>query len=497
MTEKILNYHPDQGALGFEDVMLVPRHSDITSRYSEELTTSTTIARGLNPIGIPIISAGMDTVTGPQLAITLALQGGLGEVHRNNTPDEQAAIIREVKDRLRVVEDNPPVVRKEATILDVKQLLSKRKRGYVIVYEGDSFNGEFVGLATPRDLAAKEDDAPVSSVMTRRKRVKTVPQGTTLEQAVAFMKRHRLEKVPMVDEKGNFKGMYSMKDHSLYTKYPNAALDSAGRLMVGGAIGVKEIDVIRAHKLVEVGADVLFIDIAHGDSIHMERMMRRLKTGDDKVDVPIIIGNFAPDSEDLTEGEGVLFAYNIGADGIKVGVGPGFACKTRVVAGVGIPQITAIRNARVAMDKLQDKIPVIADGGVRIPHDVACAIAAGADAVMVGSLFAGTSDSPGEIITVDGRQMKMVRGMASAEVFNDRAKIGEVTTNADIYTHAAEGRTVLVPYTGETKAVIYELIGGLRSGMSYTNAHTICELQQAQSIRVTSAGSHEHTRSLG
>ncbi len=495
-TEKILYYDPKEGALGFEDVLISPRHSDITSRYSGELDLSTFVARGLK-LNIPIISAGMDTVTGAQMAITIALHGGLGEVHRNNSPEEQAAIIREVKDRLRVIEDKPPTVRKEATIFDVRKLLDKRKRGYVLVYEGDYFNGEFIGLATPRDLAAGKDDTPISLVMTPREKVKTVPIGTTLEQAVIFMRENRLEKVPLVDETGRLVGMYSMKDNELYSEYPNAALDSRGRLLVGAAIGVKDIDIERAQQLVDAGADVLFLDIAHADSINTENMMKRLKTDGKIKNVPIVIGNFAPSTEELIKGEGILFAHNIGADGIKIGIGPGFSCKTREIAGVGVPQITAIRNARVAMDKLQEQIPIIADGGIRIPHDVACAIVAGADAVMIGSLFAGTSDSPGDIVMVEGKQMKVVRGMASAEVFNDRLKRGDVTTNPDIYKHAAEGRTTLVPYRGKTEGVIFELIGGLRSAMSYTNSHTIAELKQAQLIRVTSSGAREHTRNLG
>lgn len=489
MSGKIL-YYPGYPALAFSDVYLYPAQSDVESRYGDQIDTSTTIARGLKPLNIPILTAGMDTVTGAQMAITIALQGGLGEVHRNNDPEEQANIVYEVKDRLRAIEENPPMVGEGATIADALTLLGeKRKRGYVIVHQGSEFTGPFLGLATPRDFKVGQPSDPLISVMTPRDQVKTVPQGTTLPEAVEFMKENRLEKVPVVDAEGNLVGMYSMKDHSLYEKYPNAALDDRGRLLVGAAIGVKDIDVERALRVVEAGADVLFLDIAHGHSIHSKRMMERLKKKEG-INVPIVMGNVATP-------EGVIFAYNNGADAVKLGIGPGFACKTRTIAGVGVPQITAILEAREVLDKLSERIPLIADGGVRVPHDVQVAIAAGADAVMIGSVFAGTTDSPGNIIELDGKRMKLVRGMASTAVFNDRQRMGEITTDAVIYKAAAEGDEKLVSFKGGTREVIYEHVGGLRSGMSYVGAHTIPELQQARLIYVSSAGATEHGRALG
>lgn len=497
ISEKIKYYDENQGALGSPDVMLVQRHSDILSRHGDQIDTSTIIAKGLRRINIPIVTAGMDTVTESEMAITIALQGGIGEVHRNNFPQDQAEIIRIVKDRLRVMEDDPPKIREQATIFDAKRILEKRKRGYIIVYPGPELSGKFSGIATPRDLAAKEESAPISAVMTSFEKIDSVPPGTTLQQAVEFMQDKRREKVPIVDDNGILIGMYSMKDHKLYKKNPNAALDKEGRLMVGAAIGIKEIDLTRAHELERAGADVLFVDVAHGDNENVRWIMGRLKNSDDKVKIPVILGNFAPFSAELVKGENIDFAYELGADGIKIGIGPGFACKTRIIAGVGVPQLTAILNARRIMDGYDIKIPIIADGGVRIPHDLAVAIAAGADAVMIGSVFAGTSDSPGKVLEHEGKRVKLVRGMASEAVFNDRLKISDVTTDVTIYRHAAEGDEKLIPYKGDTKDVILEYLGGLRSAMSYSKSDKIEELQDAILIRVTSSGAEEHTRDLG
>ena len=497
IREKVLNYHPDQGALGLSDVMLPQVHSNIKSRYGGQIDTSTTIAQGLGIINIPIVSAGMDTVTGAQMAITIALQGGIGEIHRNNTPEDQALIAREVKDRLRVVEEDPPMLPESATIFDAKELLKKRKRGYVVIYPGMDYTRRFSGLVTPRDLEAREEDAPLSAVMTPKNRILSVPVETSLQQAVEFMRNERLEKVPMVDNDGLVIGMYSMKDNSLYQKNPNAALDSKGRLLVGAAIGIKEIDVRRAQLLEDAGVDVLFLDVANGDNDNIIWIMGELTDGDNSVKIPIIVGNYAPCSDEPTDGENVVFASDLGASGVKVGVGPGKVCKTRDIAGVGIPQWTAIFNARNILDKRNINIPLIADGGVRNPHDANVAISAGADAVMIGTAFAGTSDSPGKIIYVEGKPMKIVRGMASIDAFKDRMALGEVTTDPEVYQEAAEGEVTLVPFNGDTKAQIRKYVGGLRSGMSYTNSHTIKELQHSQVIRVTAGGANEHNRNLG
>lgn len=498
ISEKVLYYEPSQGALGLSDVNLVPRHTDISSRYGDQIQTSTVIAKGMSPINIPILTAGMDRVTGAQMAITIALKGGIGEVHRNNTILEQSAIINEVKDRLRVMEDDPPRLPETATITDAKNLLEKRKRGYVIVYPGSQFDGTVSGIATPKDFLVKPSDSPLAEVMTARDKIDFVTQGNTLQQAVEFMKIKRREKVPVFGSDGKLVGMYSMKDSSLYSKNPFAALDGEGRLMVGAAIGAKVKDVERAHALEDAGADVIFVDIAHGDNENDRDIMNRLKNGPDRLRIPVILGNFSPFSDIPMDGENVVYALEVGADGIKIGVGPGKVCKSRDIAGTGVPQLTAVLNTQRIMDRLGIRIPIIADGGVRLPHDVEVSIAAGADAVMIGSVFAGTSDSPGEIIMVNGQQMKLNRGMASKVVFDEMAALGEKsTTDAAIYRAAAEGGEELFPYKGETKNVIYQYVGGLRSAMAYVNAHNIKELQDALLVKLTSSGANEHQRAIG
>lgn len=484
--QKILYYDKSYGALGFEDVMLYPADSDIDSRYGNQIDTSSVLARGLAPVKFPVLSAGMDTVTEDEMAITTALVGGFSEIHRNNSPIEQAAIISKVKDRLRVIEERPPILPENAHIGDAFKLLEERKRGYIIIHEGPVFDGNFSGLVTKRDLITGGMDEPVSNVMIKRDKVKTVQSGTTLKQAVQFMLKERLEKVPMVDAEGKLVGMYSMKDDSLYNKNPFASLDQRGRLMVGAAIGISEQDIERAHRLVSAGADAIFIDIAHGQMNKGILFLNRLKTTEN-IPVPVIYGNAAT-------ARGVSKAVEAGADAVKIGVGPGSICWTRIIAGAGVPQVTAILEAREEMSKQQNPVPIIADGGVRIPHDFQVAIVAGADGVMMGGELAATSDSPGEEITEGGIRKKILRGMASKKVFRDRQDLGNTTTKAIIYEEAAEGGEELIPVKGETRKILYKYFGGLLSGMSYTGAHNIAEMQTAQLIHVTTAGANEHTR---
>jgi len=495
VTEKI-KYYNGNDALAFSDVLLRPVYSDITSRHNiNEVDTSTVLARGLEPIKIPITSAGMDTVTGEAMAIEMALHGGMGEIHRNATPQRQADMVRRVKERLRVIEDHPIMVGENATVQDALELIKRRERGYVMVYPGSEFNGEIIGMATTRDFASDDGDAPITHVMTPhvtkpesplQKRLITVPQGTSLEDAVKVMKTNRVQKVPVLGADGKLVGVYSLKDQEYYDKYPNASLDNQGRLMVGGAIGIREMDIERAHMLVEAGADLLYVDIAHGHSVHTEQIIDRLK-GRENIKVPIIVGNVGDE-------EGTVFAYDIGADGVKVGVGPGRVCTTRNVAGAGMPQFTAILEAREAMAGKSSPIPITADGGIREAGDISKAIGAGADIVMVGSLLAGTSKSPGEVVYIDGKAKKEVRGMASQAVFKDRQKMGDTTTDPEKY--APEGTAIFTAYKGETSKVIFNLIGGLRSGMSYAGKHTIEEMHSAKFVKVSSAGSGENTREL-
>jgi IMP dehydrogenase len=473
--------------LGFDDVLLVPQRSSIRSRFSGEIDTSAPIARGVSRITIPIISANMDTVTGWRMATTMALLGGFGVIHRFMSVEDQVKEVRKVKERMRVVEEHPPAISCSATIKDAQQFLKQRERGYVIVYEGDSFNGAFVGIATPRDFNAGEADTPLSQVMTPKDRLWSVPPGTSLDAAVTEMRKRRVEKMPVVAHDGRLVGVYTTKDHQYYQQYPNASLDGKGRLLVGAAIGVQDGDIERASALAEAEADVLVLDIAHGELDYTQEILRRLKVTE-RMKTPIIAGNVATSA-------GACYVRDNGADGVKVGVGPGYVCETRDVAGVGVPQITAIMNAAQAFANDRERIPIIGDGGIRKPGDVAKAIAAGADTIMVGSLFAGTEESPGEPVDQDGILKKMVRGMASATAFEKRQSLGVSTTSADEYV--PEGRTTFTPYKGKASKVLKKLRGGLLSGMSYCNARSLDEMHQnAQFIIFKNPMSPEQRRPL-
>jgi IMP dehydrogenase len=473
--------------LGFDDVLLVPQRSSIRSRFSGEIDTSARVARGAPAIHIPIISANMDTVTDWRMATTMSLLGGFGVIHRFMSVNEQVTEVRKVKERMRVVEEHPPVITSTATVRDARQLLKRRERGYVIVHEGESFNGTFIGIATPRDFEAGTPDSPLHEIMTTRAKIATVPVGTALEQAVEAMHKHRVEKIPVVDENGRLVGVYTMKDYKYYQQYPHASLDSKGRLLVGAAIGVQDGDIDRALAMVQAEVDVLVLDIAHGELDYTQEILHRLKISE-RVKTPIIAGNVATI-------DGAKYVRDSGADGVKVGVGPGYVCETRDVAGVGVPQITAIMNAAEAYKNDHERIPIISDGGIRKPGDMSKAIAAGADTIMVGSLFAGTEESPGEPVEQDGMLKKMVRGMASATAFEKRLALGSTTTNLEDYV--PEGRTTFTPYKGKASKVVKKLRGGLLSGMSYSNARTIAEMhERAQFIIVKNPGGPEQRRPL-
>lgn len=485
MSQKIAYYNNDQ-ALAYSDVYLLPAYSDIKSRHGNQINTRTRIALGAPELNIPFISAGMDTVTEDAMAEIFALNGGLGEIHRNNTPEKQAEMVVRVKERVRVMEKNPPVISQNATIGDALTLLHKRHRGYVMVIPGQTFTGDYVGIATSRDFLAGTSDTNIKKVMTPGSKVITTPVGTSLQNAYHIMRQRRIEKIPVVNSKNKLVGVYTTKDYEFIQEHPHAVLDAQGRLLVGAAIGVQEMDIERAHLLVKAGVDILFLDIAHGHSIYTKTMLARLKRREN-ISTPIIVGNIA-------SAQGVIMACEYGADGIKIGIGPGFVCKTRNVAGTGVPQITAILEARAAISKKRNPPPIIADGGIREPGDVSKAIAAGADSVMIGSLLAGTDQSPGDIIKIDGSLQKRIRGMASKGVFEDRKKIGSSTTNSALYT--PEGRETFTPFQGSTQQFINEYTGGLRSAMSYAGAHSIKELQKSKLIHVSTSGANEQGRSL-
>ena len=486
-----VSYYSGDSALAFSDVYLEPSYSDIVSRFGSQIDTSTKVANNAPKINIPFISAGMDTVTENDMASIFALNGGMGEIHRNNSPDKQSDMIRIVKEKMRLIEKNPPIVSENATISDALSLLKIHMRGYVIVYRGNDYDGRFCGIATSRDFLSGDPDTPIKKVMTpyesnENEKLITASVGTTLEDAVKIMRENKIEKLPIIEKDGILFGVYTLKDYEHIKKYPKAALDSQGRLVVGAAIGVHSIDIERAHKVVDAGADILFLDIAHGHSIYSSEMIKKLKINE-KIKTPIVVGNVATK-------EGVLFAYDIGADGIKIGIGPGFVCKTRNVTGTGIPQITAILEAKEVLRGRSKAPPIIADGGVREPGDPPKAIAAGADCVMWGSLWAGTDMSPGTIVRTNGFLQKRIRGMASKAVFEDRKKMGDSTTDSDLY--APEGREVFTSFQGSTSALLKEYIGALRSAMSYTGSHNIFELQKAKLIHVSMNGANEQGRNL-
>ena len=486
-----INFYNEGEALAFSDVYLKPSYSDIKSRYSNQIDTSTEVAKGAPKLNIPFISSGMDTVTGAKMAEVLSLNGGLGEIHRNNTPSQQAEMVRIVKEKMRTIETNPPMVSVKAKISDALNLLEKRNRGYVLVFKGDKFEGNICGIATNKDFNAGNNETLISKVMTSvtgngiRKLI-TAKDGTSLTQAVKIMRDFRIEKLPVLDKANVLLGVYTLKDYELINRYPNAATDNRGRLIVGAAIGVHEVDVERALLVVEAGVDVIFLDIAHGHSVYTKEMIRKLKVKEN-IKIPIIVGNIATY-------DGALFAYEAGADGIKVGIGPGFVCKTRNVAGTGVPQITAVLEVSRALKNIKKALPIISDGGVREPGDPSKAIACGADTVMIGSLFAGTDMSPGDTVRINGTLQKRVRGMASKGVLEDRKKISSSTTNITVY--APEGRETFTPYQGSTQELLMEYVGGLRSAMSYTGSHSIKELKNAHLIHVSGFGSNEQGRPL-
>lgn len=463
--------------LSFDDVFIPPEFSSISSRKSTEISLSTSVAPGLE-VNSPIMTANMDTVTEWQMAQEIALLGGVGVIHRYLSPDEQARQVKIVKEKTRAMEDRPLTVHPDATAKDIILLWRKHKRGYVLVQDTE---GNFLGMATEKDVksAINEDDA-VSSFMTPKDKLITVPEGTILEQAVLVMKTNKIEKVPVVSPDGRIVGVFTIKDAEIYKSHPNASRDNKGRLIVGAAVGVKDValELERAHKLVEAGVDFIVIDIAHGDSENMMRMLRAL-VSDENINLPIIAGNIAT-------GDAAKRLIDNGAKGLKVGIGPGWACDTRVIAGVGRAQISAI--ASVAAIAVPQGITVIADGGMRAPGDLVKALVAGADIGMFGGMFAGTTETPGIIIRKEGKRYKRYQGMAS-NAARSRALGGDQDESQDA---APEGREKEVLLKGPAGEVYRWIEGGLRSGMSYINARTIDEMRIKGNLeRVTGEGARE------
>ena len=468
-----------QKALTFDDVLLVPAHSAVLPR-DVSLTTRLTRKIILN---MPLLSAAMDTVTESQLAIALAQEGGIGILHKNFSPKAQAAEVSKVKRFESGVLKDPITISPDLTVRDLLALTRQHRiSGFPVVEKG-----RVVGIVTNRDLRFETRlDQPVSAIMTPKERLVTVKEGTSVAKAQTLLHKHRLERVLVVNNKFELRGLITVKDILKSTEHPFACKDESGRLRVGAAIGVGEGTEERAELLVEAGVDVIVVDTAHGHSQGVLKRVQWVKKYFPQVEV--IGGNIAT-------GDAAKALVANGADAVKVGIGPGSICTTRIVAGVGVPQITAIDNVAKAL--ASSKVPLIADGGIRYSGDISKAIAAGANAVMLGGLFAGTEEAPGETVLFQGRSYKSYRGMGSLGAMKEGAAdryFQDSDSNIDkLVPEGIEGR---VPYKGAVGAVIHQLMGGLRASMGYVGCSTIEDMRQkAQFVEITAAGireSHVH-----
>jgi IMP dehydrogenase len=466
--------------LTFDDVLLLPAESSV---LPNDVSTVTRLTPAIE-LNIPLLSAAMDTVTEARLAIALARAGGIGIVHRNLSIADQVAEVDKVKRSESGTIVEPVTLRAVDLVADALELMERYRISGVPIVDDD---GVLVGILTNRDLRFETDvSQPVSALMTNRDLV-TAPVGTTLEEAEAILHRNKVEKLPVVDADGRLKGLITVKDISKRIKYPDATKDGQGRLRVGAAVGVGPDALERAAALVEAEVDVLVVDTAHGHSHGVLDVVRQIKSAHD---VELVAGNVAT-------GDGALALVDAGADAVKLGVGPGSICTTRVVAGVGVPQVTAVYDAAQAL--ADHDVPVVADGGVRNSGDIAKAIAAGADAVMLGSMLAGTDEAPGEVIVAQGERFKEYRGMGSlgamkARSFSkDRYFQGDVEDVDKLVPEGIEGR---VPYKGPLAPIVHQVVGGLRQAMGYCGAATIEEMKtRTRFARITPAGlqeSHPH-----
>ena len=466
--------------LTFDDVLLIPAKSEVLPR---EVDLSTKLSDRLQ-LKSPIISAGMDTITEPEMAIAMARQGGIGVIHKNMSIDEQAEMVDRVKRSESGVITNPFYLTPEHHVYDAEHLMGKYKISGVPIVN-DIEEKKLVGILTNRDLRFIEDySLKISTVMTSENLI-TAPIGTTLEEAKSVLQKHKIEKLPLVDEEGILQGLITIKDIEKVIEYPNSAKDDQGRLLVGAAVGVTGDAMKRIEKLVEAEVDVIIIDTAHGHSKGVIDQVKKVREA--YPDLDIIAGNVAT-------GEATRELIEAGANIIKVGIGPGSICTTRVVAGVGVPQITAIYDCALVASEYN--VPVIADGGIKYSGDIVKAIAAGAHAVMLGSLLAGVRESPGEREIFQGRQYKVYSGMGSIGAMKAGSKDRYFQEDSEVKKLVPEGIEGRVAYKGPLADTFHQLIGGLRSGMGYCGTRTIDELRKnGQFVRITNAGlreSHPH-----
>ncbi len=461
--------------LTFDDVLLVPQESNFHPKETD-LTTRLTNKIKLN---IPVMTAAMDTVTESAMAIAIAREGGIGIIHKNMSIEEQASEVDKVKRSEHGVIVDPFYLSPENTLQDAEDLMAKFKISGVPITEGE----KLVGILTNRDLKFETDyTKQIKECMTKENLV-TAPEGTTLDEAKEILRKNKIEKLPIVDKNNNLKGLITIKDIEKAVQYPNSARDNNGRLLVGAALGVTDDVLERATKLVEANVDVVVLDSAHGHSHNIANCLKKIKAA--FPDLQVIAGNIAT-------AEAAEFLIEAGADAIKVGIGPGSICTTRVVAGIGVPQITAIYDVARVAEKYN--IPVIADGGIKFSGDIVKAIAAGANVIMAGSLLAGCEESPGDSEIYQGRQFKVYRGMGSLGAMNKGSSDRYFQSGTKKFVpEGVEGR---VPYKGPVSETIYQLLGGLRAGMGYCGTKTIDELREnGKFVKITGAGlkeSHPH-----
>lgn len=481
MEEDMLNENYSEKfvkeALTFDDVLLIPAESSVLPKEAD-LATKLTNSIGLN---IPLMTSAMDTVTESKMAIAIAREGGIGIIHKNMSIEKQADMVDRVKRSENGVIVNPFFLSPQHFVHDANEIMSRYRISGVPICE----NGRLVGIITNRDLRFMTEadyDQPISAVMTKENLV-TAPVGTTLAQAKEILRRHRIEKLPIVDSEGRLKGLITIKDIEKSVQYPNSARDKNGRLLCGAAIGATQDVLDRVAALVEAQVDVVVMDSAHGHNSGILNAVKKVKKA--YPELQLIAGNVAT-------AEGTKALIDAGADCVKVGIGPGSICTTRIVAGIGVPQVTAIYDAACAASRLG--IPVIADGGIKYSGDIVKALAAGANVVMIGSLFAGCEESPGETELYQGRQFKVYRGMGSLAAMGHGSRDRYFQQDSrKLVPEGVEGR---VPYKGPLSDTVYQMMGGLRSGMGYTGCGTIGELhEKARFVRITGAGlkeSHPH-----
>ena len=474
---KYVNREIPEG-LTFDDVLLVPAHSDVIPR---DVDVSTVFSADIK-LHTPIISAAMDTVTEADMAIAMARSGGIGVIHKNMPIEQQCDQVRRVKRAENGMIYDPVTISPDATVGDALAMMKKHHVGGIPVVDSA---GYLIGIVTNRDLRFQEQmKRPVSEVMTKDNLV-TAPKGITLSEATTIIRNSKVEKLPVVDAEGKLAGLITYKDLMKIKDNPIASKDSKGRLLVAAAAGIKSDTVDRIAMLIEAGADAVVLDTAHG---HSEGVLKTIKKASEAFpDFQIVAGNVAT-------AEGAKARADAGVKAVKVGIGPGSICTTRIIAGIGVPQLTAVMAAADALKGTG--IPVIADGGIRYSGDIVKALAAGASTIMAGSLLAGTEESPGETIIMNGRRFKSYRGMGSLEAMEHGSKDRYFQDmEEDIKKLVPEGIVAQVPYKGTVSEVVYQMVGGLRAGMGYCGAHNIEELRHAQFVRITNAGfleSHPH-----